>query len=442
MINNPKGTHDIIFGEARVYDEIENLCVAFASVYGFSPLRTPIFEATELFKRGVGDSTDIVNKEMYTFLDKGNRSMTLRPEGTASVVRSVISNKLYATHDLPLKIYYLGPMFRYERPQLGRYRQFNQFGVESLGVTSSYEDAEVIVLGWMLLKALGFDKLTLKINTLGDKDSRERYKVALKEYFNEHLDHMCTDCQKRYVTNPLRMLDCKVPSDQEIAKKAPRMSLFLSEDAKARFNNVLSVLKSLEIPYEIDENLVRGLDYYSETVFEFSYESSSGKDYGALGGGGHYDRLVSELGGPELEGVGFALGIERIFNVLQDENLVNIPENMLDIYVMSTEKTRPMALFIATALRNAGYRTDLNFVDKPFKRLFKKADKENALFAVIIGEDELKDSNVSIKNLKTQVQKTVPITEMFTRLDEMMDEYQKYLQDQKAKEKEENDVSH
>ncbi|HOF65088.1 MAG TPA: histidine--tRNA ligase [Bacilli bacterium] len=437
MINSPKGTHDIIFDEARLFEEIEMLCGAFATCYGFRPLRTPIFESTELFARGVGDTTDIVTKEMYTFTDKGKRSMTLRPEGTAGIVRSVISNKLYATHDLPLKISYLGPMFRYERPQLGRYRQFNQFGVESIGVTTPYEDVEVIILGYKLLQAMGFDKLTLKINNLGDNETREKYRIALKDYFASHLKNMCPDCKNRYETNPLRILDCKVPSDQEIAKKAPSINDYLSEHAKNHFEKVLELLKQHEIPFVIEEQLVRGLDYYSGTIFEYAYESESGLDYGALGGGGHYDRLVKELDGPELEGVGFALGIDRIFNVLKDEELIQDNPYKIDISIITSgEKARDFAFLIANVFRSGGYRTDINYEDKSFKRLFKKAAKDNALVAVILGENEMSKGVVGIKNLETEEQIEVPVNEVFMTVDNIFN-----AQYEKAKDEEETELN-
>lgn len=408
-ISIPKGTHDIIKDEARGYDLIEEVCANVATVYGFDPLRTPIFESTDLFSRSVGESSDIVNKEMYTFLDKGNRSITLRPEGTAGIVRSIISNKLHAQADLPLKYYYSGPMFRYERPQLGRYRQFHQFGVESIGVTNVLEDVEVILMGVEILRNLGFKNITLKINSLGDALSRANYKSALQTFFKDKIDHMCPDCKNRYAVNPLRILDCKVPEDQEVAKNAPKMKEFLSDKAKDEFKIVLEKLDQFEIPYVIDDHLVRGLDYYSGVIFEFSYVTSEGKDYGALGGGGHYDRLVKELDGPNLEGVGFAFGIERLYSVMRDEKLIEDQIVTDDIHIMSIgDLARADAIDLGEALRSMGLRVILNYEDKALKALFKRAERAKAKFAVIIGEDEVKNEVMQIKDLEKEEQVTVP----------------------------------
>ncbi|HKM02537.1 MAG TPA: histidine--tRNA ligase [Bacilli bacterium] len=404
-ISIPKGTHDIIANEARGYDLIEEVCANIATLYGFDPLRTPIFESTDLFSRGVGESSDIVSKEMYTFLDKGDRSITLRPEGTAGIVRSLISNKLHAQADLPLKYYYDGPMFRYERPQLGRFRQFHQFGVESLGVTSIHEDIEVIFLGYEILRNLGFEDITLKINSLGDGFSRENYKSALQTYYKDKVVHMCDDCKQRYKTNPLRILDCKVPADQELTKDAPKMNEFLSEKAKADFDVVLEKLEGFDISYVIDEHLVRGLDYYSGIIFEFSFITSEGKDYGALGGGGHYDRLVKELGGPNLEGVGFAFGIERLYAVMRDEGLMQDTLVTDDVHIMSIgEAARGDAIDLGETLRTMGIRVILNYEDKPLKSLFKRAERNHAKFAVIIGEEEVKTEILQVKNMETEEQ--------------------------------------
>ena len=422
-INLPKGTHDVIKDEARAYDHIENVLQTLASYYGFSPMRTPIFEHTELFSRSVGDSSDIVRKEMYTFTDKGNRSMTLRPEITAGVMRSIITNKLYATEDLPIKAYYLGPTFRYERPQQGRFRQFNQFGVEAVGVSSPYSDAETVLLGVYALKMLGFENVTLKINTLGDEESRNQYKLALKEFFKVKLEHMCGDCHARYETNPLRMLDCKVPEDQKIVEEAPKMRDFLSEKAKSEFLMIQDILDSFDIPYTIDDNLVRGLDYYSNLVFEFHYTSKLGKDYGAIGAGGHYDRLLQDIGGPALAGVGFAFGIERIYAVMRDDGLFEDEKESVDFYVMPMgEAARIDGFSLAHALRNSGLTTEICYEEKSFKQLFKKAEKKGAKFALIIGEDEVKNEEVTVKNLKTEEQFKVSYQEIVHKAFHLVDE--------------------
>ena len=284
-INNVKGTHDIFLDEHNAYEMVESMMKSIAELYGYNGVRPPVLEYSQVFSRGVGESSDIVRKEMYTFPDKGGRDLTLRPEFTAGIMRLVIQNKLYATNELPLKLYYNGPVFRYERPQLGRYRQFNQFGVESIGNNSPINDVEVIVLAYTILCSLGLEGVTLKINTLGDDASRDNYRKALKEYFAAHIENMCEDCKSRYELNPLRILDCKVPEDRPIIDKAPKIGDYLSEQSKLRFEDVKDALDTLQIKYEVDDGLVRGLDYYSETVFEFHYKSKTGANYGAIGHG-------------------------------------------------------------------------------------------------------------------------------------------------------------
>ena len=355
IIKNVKGTHDIFGEETNAYERVESMMKSIAELYAYNGVRPPVLEYNSVFVRGVGESSDIVRKEMYTFPDKGDRLLTLRPEFTAGIMRLVVQNKLYATNELPLKLYYVGPVFRYERPQLGRYRQFNQFGVESIGHNSPMNDVEVIVLAYTILCSLGLEGVTIKINTLGDEESRNNYRTALKEYFKNHIDNMCEDCKSRYELNPLRILDCKVPEDRPIIDGAPQIGDYLSDASKARFEQVQDALATLQIPYEIDEGLVRGLDYYSETVFEFHYVSKTGANYGAIGAGGHYGKLMQELGGPELPGVGFSFGIERIVSVLKDDGLLNDVESGLDAYVMPLDKDSSLyAEGIATHLRNAG----------------------------------------------------------------------------------------
>lgn len=421
--NLPKGTHDIFEDEVRGYDYIEQVLRGVAETYGFNEIRTPIFEQTELFTRSVGESSDVVQKEMYTFLDKGGRSMTLRPEGTAGVMRAIVSNKLYATNaDFPLKSWYLGPVFRYERPQAGRYRQFSQFGVESVGVTSFYHDAEIIMMGFYMLKMLGLKNIELRINTLGDKASRLAYKEALKDYFKNHIENMCSDCKVRYEINPLRILDCKVPEDQEIAKSAPKLRDYLSEDANQYFENILSLLDNFEIPYVIDDNLVRGLDYYSHVVFEFHYTSSNGKNLGAVGAGGHYSELLHEIGGPSLEGVGLAFGVERIYGLLHDENLLKDTHEHHDISVMAlTNDALNLCYEITTALRLEGFRVDMNMEAKGFKQQFKRAERKNSALAIIVGEDELAKGEVIIRDLLKQEQQSVDLKEMMSYINEFFE---------------------
>ena len=420
-IKNVKGTHDIFGEETNAYEKVESLMKSIAEIYAYHGVRPPVLEYNSVFTRSVGESSDIVRKEMYSFLDKGGRELTLRPEFTAGIMRMVVQNKMYATNELPLKLYYLGPVFRYERPQLGRYRQFNQFGVESIGNDSALNDVEVIVLAYTILCSLGLDGVTIRINTLGDEESRNNYRVALKEHFAKYIDKMCEDCKNRYELNPLRILDCKVPDDRQYIENAPKIKDYLSESSKTRFDEVLNTLDTLQIPYEIDEELVRGLDYYSETVFEFHYKSAAGNDYGAVGAGGHYSKLMSELGGPELPGVGFSFGIERVVSVLKDDGLLEDTKNELDAYVMPLDKDSSLyAEAVAVYLRNSGgYKVDVCFDHTKLGNMFKRAANKNAKFAVIIGENEVKDETVVIKDLVKQEQVSVKMEELIEIFDEL-----------------------
>ena len=420
-IINVKGTHDIIGGEAENYSYVENVMSQIASFFAFKQVRPPVLEHSELFVRGVGESSDVVRKEMYTFDDKGGRSLTLRPEFTAGIMRLIVQNKLLPISELPLKLYYCGPVFRYERPQLGRYRQFNQFGVESVGHASPYADVEVISLAYTILQSLGLQNVTIKINTLGDEASRDAYRAALKDFFKDKVENMCEDCRMRYQINPLRILDCKVPSDQEIVKDAPKMSAYISEDSQKRFSQVLESLKAMDIPYEVDDTLVRGLDYYSETVFEFHYVSNKGNDYGAIGAGGHYDKLVHEIGGPDAPGVGFSFGVERLVSVLCDDGLLEQADLPLDAYVMPLGiESQKNALMVANELRVLGYRVDMCYDDVKLGNMFKRAEKKQAKLAIIIGEEEIKNESVVLKNMETKEQITVSLEELGNKVDEIL----------------------
>lgn len=420
-IKNVKGTHDVFGDENNAYEKVESLMKSIAEIYAYKGVRPPVLEYNSVFVRGVGESSDVVRKEMYTFADKGGRDLTLRPEFTAGIMRLAIQNKLYATNELPLKLYYLGPVFRYERPQLGRYRQFNQFGVESIGHNSPMNDVEVIVLAYTILSSLGLENVKIKINTLGDEASRNAYRAALKEYFAKYIDNMCVDCKSRFELNPLRILDCKVPEDRPIIDEAPKIGAYLSKESKERFDAVLEALESLQIPYEIDQGLVRGLDYYSETVFEFHYKSAKGNDYGAIGAGGHYGSLMKELGGPDLPGVGFSFGIERVVSVLSDNDLLNDIAYELDAYIMPLDKSLDLyAQEVAVILRNSGgYKVDVCFDNVKLGNMFKRATTKNAKYAIIIGEDEAKAESVVLKDLATQEQQTVKIEDLVDKLDEL-----------------------
>lgn len=423
-INPVKGTKDVYGQEVKNYHKIEMICRYVADLYNYEEIRTPILEHTNLFMRSVGESSDIVSKEMYTFNDKANRSVTLRPEVTAGVMRSIVTNKLYANADLPLKYFYIGPCFRYERPQAGRYRQFHQFGIEALGEPSYHLDAEAIAVGHRILITLGLPKVRVLINSLGDEESRAKYKEALKEYFKPHIDKMCPDCKRRYEVNPLRILDCKVPEDIEIVKKAPKLHDFLSDESRLYLDNVIADLKEVGIEVEIDDNLVRGLDYYTGVVFEYHvYEDETLKDAGALGGGGHYAKLLSEVGGPDLEGIGMALGIERLALVDEVLNSDDVPLGV-DFYLMGmSDSIIEQCFSLADILRSEGLSVECAYKAKSLKSMFKAADRKHAKFAIIVGEDEIEKKQIKVKNLKTQEQTDVKLNDMALVLKSMVNEY-------------------
>ncbi len=418
-----KGTHDIFGEEMTGMQYITGILSTCVELYAYKEVMPPVLEYTEVFSRGTGGSSDIVRKEMYTFNDKGDRSVTMRPEFTAGIVRSVVSNKMYADGgNLPLKIYYHGPAFRYERPQLGRYRQFNQFGVEEIGLDSPRADAECIIMAMQSLYMLGFKNLSLKINTIGDEETRTNYRKALKDYFSQRIDEMCADCHERIELNPLRILDCKVEHDQEIAKGAPKIKDYLSENSEKRFYTTLSIINDLGIEYEIDDSLVRGLDYYSEVVFEIHALSDTGVDYGALCGGGHYGGLVKQLGGPDLAGVGYAMGVERVYNLAKDNGLLNEIDDGIDFYVIPVgEEVLDDTFNITEEIRSLGFKADNPLVASKLSSAFKKAEKRKAKFALIIGGEELDNGIAQLKNLSTKEQKEIKLENLEEELDEALD---------------------
>ena len=423
--NAVKGTHDTYAEEADGYAYIENVFRAVAELHAYKAISTPILEHTEVFDRSTGESSDVVRKEMYTFLDKGNRSVTMRPEGTAGVIRSIVEHKRYANADLPLKLYYTGPVFRYERPQLGRYREFTQAGIECVGVDSPYLDAECICLAMQTLGMLGFQNLKVKVNTLGDEASRKAYKEALCAYFSTKIETMCEDCKQRLLLNPMRILDCKVPADHEIAKDAPKMRDFLSEDADKRFYKTLSILNSMGIEYEVDDSLVRGLDYYGHIVFEVHAISPSGKDYGALLGGGHYDGMLANFDGPKDidHGVGFAMGVERLYSLMSELGLLDGCGHHIDIYAMPIgEDVLDDGYELVEQIRSLGYSVEMPFVPAKMGAMFKKAERSGATMALIFGRDELDKGVVQLKNLKAHEQIEVPIDQLDVALDEAFGE--------------------
>ncbi len=402
MITKPKGCYDVTGDVARKYQRICEVVSAYAKIYNYKYIRTPLFESTELFKRGVGDTTDIVQKETYDFTDRGGRDFTLRPEGTAGVVRNFIEDKLYGNQSSVVKEFYIGTMYRYERPGLGRNREFTQFGVECLGSDDEMMDAEVISLSYNILKELGLD-VTVKINNLGSVEDRENYKKALVEYLTPHINDLCEDCQNRIKTNPLRILDCKVDDQSEILKNAPSILDYHSKESNERFTKILSYLDYLDVDYEIDNTLVRGLDYYDYMVYELKLNDSL-----ALGGGGRYNHLVKNLGGPEVPAVGFACGIERIINEMSDDSLDNI-----DVYVMCVnDEEKIKANIITQDLRLNNIICETNVMGKSLKAQFKEADNMNAKNLIILNSEDLSKGLVTVKDNVTKEEVKVPEDEI------------------------------
>ncbi|WP_062355571.1 histidine--tRNA ligase [Bacillus kwashiorkori] len=404
----PRGTQDILPKQVKLWQIIEEKAREICQNYRYEEIRTPMFEHTEIFTRGVGDTTDIVQKEMYTFLDRGDRELTLRPEGTAPVVRSFVENKLFGDPNQPTKLYYLGPMFRYERPQSGRYRQFVQFGVEALGSKNPAIDAEVIALAIELYSQLGLKNLKLVINSLGDKESRMRHREALINHFKPKIGEFCSDCQSRLEKNPLRILDCKVDRDHELMSNAPSILNYLNDESKQYFDKVCHYLDLLNINYEVDATLVRGLDYYNHTTFEIM---SNAEGFGAittLCGGGRYNGLVEEFGGPETPGIGFALSIERLISALEAEAITIEQEDTLDLFVIALgEVAEDFSVKLLYELRKQQIRADRDYMDRKIKAQLKAANRYNAKYVVIIGDDEMNNGKAMLKEMATGEQTEV-----------------------------------
>lgn len=414
MINIPKGTKDMLPNESYKWNYIKNKAREIARKYNIKEISTPVFEHTELFVRGVGKSSDIVNKEMYTFLDKGERSITLKPEGTAGAVRSFIENSMF-NEPMPIKMFYFTPCYRYEKPQAGRLREHHQFGVELFGATGTRADAEILMIATDFYKSLG---LTPKVvlNNLGCVECRKNYVQKLKEYFSPQINEVCEDCKNRLKTNPLRILDCKVEDCKRIINDAPKISTCLCDDCKNNFNNLLSVLNSLKINYEINETLVRGLDYYTNLVFEFWDDDGINK--AALGGGGRYDNLVEELGGKSTPVVGFGIGLERLIMYMESKNIAFEQDKRLDCYIVSMINDDVMILNIAKNLRDNGISCETDLVNRSVKSQFKYANKINAKFTIILGEDELKNNSVKLKNMDSGEEIFVNLEDLVKKIKE------------------------
>ncbi len=419
MISKPKGCHDIYGVEGKKWNYINNVIDLLMENYNYEFIRTPIFEETSLYHRGVGEGTDIVTKETYDFVDRGERSMTLRPEGTAGVVRSYIENKMYGDASQPKKLYYNGTMYRYERPQSGRDRELTQFGVEVLGTDDPMSDAEVISIPVNLFKLLGLKEIKVNINSLGDMESRDNYRDALVKYFEPHLDKLCEDCQERFKKNPLRILDCKVDKDSDILKNAPSVLDYLNDASKERFELVKEYVEALGIEVVVDEKLVRGLDYYNHTVFEIEAKVDGFGANNVLAAGGRYNNLVKDLDGPETPGIGFAMGIGRLVMALDLEGIELPINNEIDAYVMYVnEEEKLYALNLVQALRLEGFKIETNYLGKGLKGQFKEADRLNSKFYIILNSEDLKDNLVTIKNNKTKNEEKVDLDYVIYYLDE------------------------
>lgn len=417
----PRGTQDILPGKVELWQYVEDKARDICRRYNYKEIRTPIFEQTELFMRGVGDTTDIVQKEMYTFEDRGGRSLTLRPEGTASTVRSYVENKLFGNPIQPTKLYYIGPMFRYERPQSGRMRQFVQFGVEALGSADPTIDAEIIALAMEFYRELGLNNLKLVINSLGDSESRNAHREALIKHFEPRITEFCSDCQERLEKNPLRILDCKKDRDHELMATAPAILDYLNEESRQYFETVKKLLTDMDIPFEVDPNLVRGLDYYNNTAFEIMIDGDGFGSITTLSGGGRYNGLVQEIGGPETPGIGFALSIERLLMALEVQNIALPISEKLDCYVIALgDAAKLVGANISFQLRQSGISCDQDYLDKKMKAQMKAADRFQASYVVIIGDSEIEKNVVVVKEMTTGEQQEVSINEVTNFLREKL----------------------
>jgi histidyl-tRNA synthetase len=415
-IAKPKGTYDILPNDAWKWNRFEKLVRNVCRLYNFKEIRTPIFESSDLFHRTVGETSDMVTKETYDFLDRGGRSITLSPEGTAGVARSYIENKMYAGGNVQ-KLFYMGPIFRYERPQKGRTRQFSQFGVEALGSSSPLMDVEVIAFSVTTLKALGLKGIKVRINSIGDEESRDRYREALVEYFSQYEAELCGDCKNRLVKNPLRILDCKVDNNKEFFKNAPKISDYLNDVSKNHFNQVLEALGEMGIQYEINPNLVRGLDYYCHTVFELEADIEGFGAQNVVGGGGRYDKLIGDLGGPQTPCVGMAFGVDRLLIAMESEGLLNNNNEYIHLYLIGLgDKARVVGERLLYTMRLGGLICDADYLNKGLKGQFKQADRMNAKFTAILGDTELENFVINVKNNETDEQVTIPLHDLYTHV--------------------------
>ncbi len=414
LTNGPRGTKDILPDTVGQWLYVEQKVRELCSRYGYKEIRTPMFEHTELFLRGIGETTDVVEKEMYTFTDRGGRSVTLRPENTAAAVRAYLQNKLYADADLT-KLFYIGSMFRYDRPQAGRLREFHQFGVEALGGDNPAVDAEIILLAVNFLQSLGLQELELSLNSVGCPNCRPVYRKRLQEFFADKLDGLCEDCRSRYDRNPMRILDCKVEGCKKLSIGAPEITDCLCDDCREHFVKVQELLTRAGVSFKLDPRLVRGLDYYTKTAFEVQYAPLGAQS--AVAGGGRYDGLIEEIGGKPTPAVGFAVGLERVLLALEKQALLPEQADAMDAFVVGLgEAAQPAAFRLLADLRAAGLSAGMDFAGRSMKAQMKQANKANAHFALILGEDEVKESAVMLKNMQTSEQHKIAIDEVIKKL--------------------------
>ena len=408
MFQTVKGTYDILPNDFEVRLKIKNNFMNIAKRYGYRFMETPVFEYAGVFCKE-NDTSDMVTKEMYTFSTNDKDLYTLRPEGTAGIIRSVVQNKLYGLLELPLKLGYVEDMFRHERPQKGRQRQFTQLGLENIGNKSPMIDAEVISLAYKFLKNEGLSNIKVLINSLGDNKSRLDYSKALQNYFKKYENDLCEDCRNRLSKNPLRILDCKIDADKECIKNAPSINDFLNEESKDYFNKVQLYLKSLGIPFSVDNRLVRGLDYYTDTVFEIVCEKDNERSLTVLAGG-RYDNLVEELGGPSISGIGFSCGLERL-SILKGDNTEE-SDKTVDFYLIDMSKSSEYSFKIAESIRDKGFSLEMNYYDRSLKSQFKSSSRCKAKYIVIVGDDEVKSNTLNIKNVSEQTQETYQYSDL------------------------------
>ncbi|MGN0680397.1 MAG: histidine--tRNA ligase [Candidatus Fimisoma sp.] len=414
LTNAPKGTKDLLPGQVHKWHYVEGKFADICRRYGFKEIRTPMFEHTEVFARGIGDTTDVVQKEMYTFNDHGNRSITLKPEGTSGAVRAFIEHKQYAEVQ-PTKYYYNTDCFRYEKPQSGRLRHFHQFGIEVFGTPNMMADAEVICLAHDFLTDLGITEIELRINSVGCPECRKKYREALKAYLLPHYEDLCGTCKERFERNPMRIIDCKSEICQAIVKDAPRMIDYLCDDCRNAFEDLKSNLTAMGIDFTIDPNIVRGLDYYTKTAFEFVTTKIGAQ--GTVCGGGRYDHLVEELGGPPIPGVGFGLGIERLLLLMEANNAYFPEENRVDAFIaVMGDAAKAFGLKLTRELRAKGITAEMDTLARNIKGQFKYADRLNARYTLVIGDNELEKGVVSLKDMAKSEQREIKIEDIYKEI--------------------------